>query len=89
MSPGYREKFKIQQQKQPAGGNKRTIPPFPSPSLTRLKHEFHPNIQDMLQIIHKTSCHSKYAIFSSMKLYALIEWMQTDACLAVVTSFNY
>lgn len=28
------------------------------------------NIQDMLQIIHRTLCHSKYTIFSSRKRYA-------------------
>lgn len=65
-------------------GNKTTKPPSLSVSLSSslpqaLKHELHPNIQDMLQIIHKTSCHSKYNIVSSMKMYAWIDWMQTDA----------
>lgn len=39
----------------------------------------HPNIQDMLHLIHETFCHSKYATFSPMKMYAWIDWMQTDA----------
>lgn len=51
MSPGYREKFKIQQQKQPAGGNKTTNPPpgplsLPSQAETRVSSKYPRHVTD-------------------------------------------
>lgn len=48
--------------------NKSTVWGNKQPNQTPpgFKHGRHPNIQDRLQIIHRTSYHSKYTIFSSV-----------------------